>query len=377
MKKISLAGAGLSVLCGLAHAQSSVSLYGVVDSAVTFVSNSGGRHDVSMQSPIPNRWGLKGSEDLGGGLRAVFQLENGFSVANGSAGQGGLLFGRQAFVGLSDAQWGTLTAGRQYDVIADYLEPLTMNGGWGADFSHGGDIDNTDDAYRVNNAVKYASPSYHGLRASAMYAFGGVPGEFGANSMYALGLAWSRGSLSVASVYEYAKNPATQFAEAPFKANVPTGPAISAVGAGQFALVGHPSDSRIIGGGASYAIGPGTVGVNYTNTRFGHANGTGSAVVFDNYELWGSCKLTAAATLIAGYTLTDARIDYATRYRSPKWHQFNLMADYALSKRTDVYLMGIYDHAAGGATASIYAGTTGVSTSANQALLGVGLRTRF
>lgn len=377
MNKLWLAGAGLSLLSGLACAQSSVSLYGVVDSAVIFVSNDGGHHGVSMQSPIPNRWGLKGSEDLGDGLKAVFQLENGFSVANGSAGQGGLLFGRQAWVGLASEQWGTLSAGRQYDIIADYLEPLTMNGIWGADFSHGGDIDNTDDAYRVNNAVKYASPSYRGLRASAMYAFGGVPGQFGANSMYAFGLAYTGGPLQATAVYEYAKNPATQFADAPFKANVPTGPTLSAVANGQFAVAGHPSDSQIFGVGATWDFGTARVGVDYTNTRFGNANGTASAVTFDNYEAWGSYRLGRATTLIAGYTLTDARIDYATRYSRPKWNQFNLMADYALSKRTDVYAMGIYEHAAAGAAASIYAGTTGVSTGPNQALFGVGLRTRF
>jgi predicted porin len=362
---------------GTACAQTSVTLYGVVNAAVLYDNNDGGKRDVSMQSPIPNRWGLKGSEDLGGGLRAIFQLENGFSVANGAAGQGGLLFGRQAFVGLADSQWGTLTLGRQYDLIADYLEPLTMNGIWGADYSHGSDIDNTDDAYRINNAIKFASPTYRGFTAAGMYAFGGVPGEFGANSMFALSLNYSNGPLRAAAVYEYARDPATQFADAPFKSNVATGPTLNAVDAGQFAIVGKPASSQIFGVGGSYAIGAATIGADYTNTNFGDANGTQSSVRFDNYEFWGTYSPNSATTLIAGYTLTTTRIGYATLYPNPDWDQFNLMLDYALSRRTDVYLMGVYQTATGGAHASIYSSTTGVSSTRNQVLFGGGVRTRF
>lgn len=377
MNKTWLAAAALGTLAGSVHAQGSVTLYGVVNAAVLYTNNQGGKHAASMQSPIPNRWGVKGSEDLGGGLSAIFQLENGFSVGNGSAGQGGLLFGRQAFVGLSDRQWGAVTAGRQYDVIADYLEPLTMNGIWGADFSHAGDIDNTDDAYRVNNAVKYASPSYGGFTFSGMYAFGGVAGQFGQNSMFALGTTYANGPFRAAAVYEFARNPATQFAEASFKPNMPAGPTINAVGQGQFAIVGKPANSQIIGVGGAYTIGAGKIGVDYTNTKFDQANGTHASVVFSNYELWGSYNVSAAATLIAGYTLTTTRINYATLHSRPSWNQFNLMADYALSKRTDVYVMGIFETATGGAAASIFTGTTGVSSTRNQALFGGGIRTRF
>jgi predicted porin len=377
LKKTTLAMVCLSALAGTAYAQSSVTLYGVVNAAVLYVNNDGGKRDVSMQSPIPNRWGVKGSEDLGGGLSAIFQLENGFSVANGSAGQGGLLFGRQALMGLSDTQWGTLTLGRQYDLIADDIEPLTMNGIWGADFSHGSDIDNTDDAYRVNNAIKYASPVYRGFSVGGMYAFGGVAGEFGANSMFALSLVYSGGPVAAAAVYEYARDPATQFADAPFKANVLTGPTLNAVGAGQFAIVGKPASSQIVGVGASYALGRAKIGADYTNTNFGDANGTPSSVMFNNYELWGTYALNRVTTVIAGYTLTTARIGYATLNPRPDWDQFNLMVDYALSKRTDVYLMGVYQTATGGAAASIYSSTTGVSSTRNQVLFGSGVRTRF
>ena len=77
-----------------------------------------------------SRWGLKGTEDPGGGYSALFQLENGFNVNNGTLAQGGRMFGRQAYVGGS-ARFGTLTLGRQYDAVVDYLAPTTANGSWG------------------------------------------------------------------------------------------------------------------------------------------------------------------------------------------------------------------------------------------------------
>lgn len=119
-----------------------------------------------------SRWGLKGTEDLGGGLSALFQLENGFNLNNGKLGQGGLEFGRQAFVGLSDAKYGTVTLGRQYDSLVDFLAPTTANGNWaGYLFSHPYDNDNTDNTFRVNNTIKYASPTIAGFQFGGTYSF--------------------------------------------------------------------------------------------------------------------------------------------------------------------------------------------------------------
>ena len=80
-----------------ASAQSSVTLYGVLDEGINYTNNVGGHSQVAMASGFPHgsRWGLKGNEDLGGGATAIFQLENGFDVDNGRAFQGGALFGRQ------------------------------------------------------------------------------------------------------------------------------------------------------------------------------------------------------------------------------------------------------------------------------------------
>lgn len=104
------------------YAQSSVTLYGIIDVGLVFNNNAGGQKQYFMSSGNiqGSRWGLRGTEDLGGGLSALFVLENGFSVNNGRLAQGGDEFGRQAYVGLSSTSIGTLTLGRQYDSIVDF-----------------------------------------------------------------------------------------------------------------------------------------------------------------------------------------------------------------------------------------------------------------
>jgi outer membrane protein OmpU len=116
---VALALAGVS---GASHAQSSVTLYGVIDAGLTWVNNTGGAHVVKFDDGISygNRFGIKGTEDLGGGLQAVFVLENGFHLGNGQLGFGSTLFGRQAYVGLKN-QWGTLSLGNQLDMTEEMV----------------------------------------------------------------------------------------------------------------------------------------------------------------------------------------------------------------------------------------------------------------
>jgi predicted porin len=158
----------------VANAQSAVTLYGALDEGIDYVNNSGGKSLVRMRDGTydgmyGSRWGLKGEEDLGRGLKALFKLESGFSLENGQSRQGGLLFGRQAYVGLSDQKLGTVTLGRQYDSIVDYIQPVTAAGQFGGPFLHAGDIDNTDNSFRVDNAIKYTSPSFAGLTLTPGY----------------------------------------------------------------------------------------------------------------------------------------------------------------------------------------------------------------
>ena len=103
MKKFNAIAMALLGACSLAHAQSSVTLYGVLDSSLANTTNVNANGDNLAKMPtltgsLPSRWGLRGVEDLGGGLQAVFALESGFGVDSGALGQGGRLFGRQAWV---------------------------------------------------------------------------------------------------------------------------------------------------------------------------------------------------------------------------------------------------------------------------------------
>src|SRR5258708_5351187 len=102
----------------------------------------------------------------------------GFTLTNGALGQHGLLFGRQAFAGLSSDQFGTLTFGRQYDSVVDYLAPLAGAGAakGGVFFGHPYDNDNLQNTMRINNAVKYASPNFNGWRFGGLYGFSNAGG---------------------------------------------------------------------------------------------------------------------------------------------------------------------------------------------------------
>ncbi len=116
----------LTIVANAAYAQSSVTLYGLLDAGVNYISNDRGKANWTQTDGVlnGNRWGLKGVEDLGGGMKAVFQLENGFD-GSGNLKQGGRLFGRQAFVGLSSDTYGMITMGRQVDLTVEYVNPLS------------------------------------------------------------------------------------------------------------------------------------------------------------------------------------------------------------------------------------------------------------
>src|SRR5580693_5118404 len=103
---------------GIAHAQSSVTFYGVVDDGLQYTNNQAGKSSTKMsQGGLgSSKWGLAGSEDLGGGTQTVFKLESGFDANKGTLGNGGTLFGRQAYLGLS-GEYGALRIGRQYDLL--------------------------------------------------------------------------------------------------------------------------------------------------------------------------------------------------------------------------------------------------------------------
>jgi predicted porin len=173
MKKIGVAAAcGALVMSTPAFSQSSVTLYGIIDTGVEYVSHANAKGDSLIRMPgitgsLPSRWGLRGQEDLGGGYSAVFTLENGFNTRGGDIGQGGRLFGRQAWVGLR-SPYGTFSLGRQYTMAyyalldADIMGPAIYGIG---------SLDAWIPNARADNSVQYIN-KIGDLTVGGTYSFG-------------------------------------------------------------------------------------------------------------------------------------------------------------------------------------------------------------
>jgi predicted porin len=167
-----VAGLGLALAAGAACAQANVAIYGIVDSAVEHVTNVGATGGgltrmPSLSGSVPSRLGFRGTEDLGGGLRALFTLEMGIAPDSGTLNQGGRAFGRQSFVGLA-GPWGSVTLGRQYTMLfwslldADVLGPHL----------HGmGSLDSYVPNARADNSVAYRG-TFSGFTLGATYSLG-------------------------------------------------------------------------------------------------------------------------------------------------------------------------------------------------------------
>jgi predicted porin len=156
-----------------AQAQSKVEIYGLISGGVGYLTNQGGPHNFEALSGTNQnpRIGFRGQEDLGGGTKAIFTLENGFNMMTGAASQNGRLFGRQSWVGLSSNSMGTLTLGRQYEAVKDYLGPVVI----ASNGVHIGDNDNGYNNLRVQNSVKYVSPMFNDFNVTALYGLAKRP----------------------------------------------------------------------------------------------------------------------------------------------------------------------------------------------------------
>ncbi len=188
-KTILLAASAATFSAAAVHAETSVTLYGLLDTGIGYTKVDGSytnpttgtnagmnssRLGTTTGQTAGSRWGLRGKEDLGDGLYATFKLESGFDSNNGNSLQGGRLFGREATIGLGSADWGEVRLGRQYNVATRMLASL-----FGSDFG-GGFSQTTTGAglgfsgsnwVRYDNLALYESPSFGGFRVSAGYSF--------------------------------------------------------------------------------------------------------------------------------------------------------------------------------------------------------------
>ncbi len=350
MRVKQVTAAALLACAGAASAQTSVTLYGVVDVPVEFVNHlanaaptinpvtgsitqkpGGNRLGLANNGLSGSRFGLRGTEDLGGGLKALFVLESGVSVDTGTLQQAGRLFGRQAFVGLQSDTLGKLTLGRQYTAMFDAFsnaspmryatlyEPVFLQLGTNA---------------REDNVVKYTGV-FGGLTTIAHYSFGvgvptlgvtplsnggngEVPGHFRDNAAFGGALIYNAGNLGLSAAYDQ------------WDAAV---------------VAGSPGKAKKAGVSANYTFGRTKLVGGY---RWGDIkDGNGVSLLRDDYYWVGvNYQATTALGLTLAYyydnvkTLRVASTAPGTNPANP-W-QISFMTNYAFSKRTDVYLTAAY-----------------------------------
>lgn len=352
MKKKLLVAATLAACTGMAHAQSSVTIYGLMDIGLTYYSNApktgGGKAALlRMDSGIAqgSRIGFKGTEDLGGGLSAFFTLETGFGADDGSLGQGGLIFGRQSFVGLSGKEWGSVALGRQYDFMANLGGQYAMGAlspagsfAWGlhADAAHGAALNNHIYAGdRTNNSIKYSSAKMAGFSFGVMYGMGEVAGNTNAGRTISATGQYDSGAFSSALSYTDIKDSTGAYS------------------------------TRMYGLGATYQLGafkPFGVATSVKNTSTNAKANT--------FELGTVYALSAQLDLSAAY-------QYQSRNQGVGNAQAVIaMVDYKLSKRTDVYVGAVYDRDKGYNAYPVYGGGAQAATG-NQTAIRTGIRHRF
>jgi predicted porin len=314
MKKSLLAVAVLGALSGAAFAQvapNNITLYGIVDAGLqstkTTTRASATAAEVSgtvtgLNSGIQSgsRWGLRGSEDLGGGLKGNFQLESGFNLDNGTSAQGGRLFGRAAWLGLSggfgEVRLGRMAifSGASVTGIADPFGNGFSNAGWQY-------LSTAAAPQRNDNTVTYLTPNMGGLQGGLYYTFGEVATPVAAttakNNWIGGGVTYSAGPLALGVAYDTVDSSTTT-----------------------------TRDAKWLNLAASYDFGFATLRAGYVDQEEANRTDRTGYILGANVPLGGG-------VLLASYQdgedkLAGAKTDYT---------RLSLGYTYSLSKRTNVY----------------------------------------
>ena len=328
------------------HAQSSVTLYGAVDAAVTYTNNQHGAatYQASSGGRAGDKFGLTGTETLSPNLKARFVLESGFNIQNGTEQPANTLFGRQAYVGLSGT-WGEVLLGRQYSLTNNYLSPLGSDtlfaGGLGSMLS---DVDAVWNYDKVSNAIKFNSADVRGWRYSAMYSRSSSSSDLETHDGYSIGSSYTKGNLTIAAAYMNMSTPATTMylaSEPPVAGQPYALPVANPI----FDNYTTANTQQVFGVGASYVSGRSQLTAVYTNVRFqdivrtlSNANAPTNAV-FNNYQLNYAFKFTP-------YTMAGVGYQYSVAPRS-EYQLVDFGAAYYFSKATYVYWITAWQHASG------------------------------
>ncbi|MGO4326955.1 porin [Cupriavidus sp. 2TAF22] len=370
---------------GTTFAQS-VTLYGVVDANVEYVNhagavpvatngfNRGPANDVYRLNSgglSGSRWGMRGTEDLGGGLKSVFVLESGFGLDTGASQQSGRIFGRQAYVGVQ-SPIGQFSFGRQYtsmfETVANYeptafatqYEPVVLQ--TGANFredntlKYNGQFGPVTAIAHWSFGVGLALPQTVGV-ATAIGGNGEVPGQFRRDTAYGAGVSYSAGPIGLMAAYDQ-WNPT--------------------IGTGSGTL-------KKAAVGASYAFGTAKIMGGY---RWGQNKNAADVVIQrdDFYWIGGTYQVTPAVGLTLEYDYDNVKSLFGNTGVPNPW-QIALVANYAFSKRTDAYLTTAYAKNAGlmmESLATVYANSLSLGNSytlgngqSNMLGVAIGLRHKF
>lgn len=308
-----------------ALAQSSVQIYGVADAAIDAANaGTGTLKRVTTGGLTGSRLGFRGSEDLGGDLKAVFKLEMGINFDDGTLGQGSRAFGREASVGLQSRRLGTLTLGRMatpYYVTLPSVDAFAYmgSGGFLALTRSGATSQQLLPmavAARQDNAVNYVSPNFDGVEARAQASLGEGSSVIGRG--YGASLGYAKGAVNASVAFQRQD------------------------GAG-------PNPGRIdaMTAGGSYDFGPVKGFLGYTREKNGCRSCTGSLARPTGVASTGAgdFRLVNAGarvpfgdlTLVAQYTRLQDRSTYAVATGSRDANWFAIGSEYLLSKRTLIY----------------------------------------
>jgi predicted porin len=356
MKRVlisSSVGAFFVVAAPSAFAQSSVTLYGIVDTAVRYQTNAGpnGNDLVSMTvgPETHSRWGLRGTEDLGGGLSAIFRLENGFEAQTGTLHVPDTLFSRQAYVGLSSTTYGAITLGNQYaplyDTMGDIFDPLTVGNYWQNSWMWNG----IGPYLTIPNSVKYKL-TVSGLTIDAIYGFGNQPGAVGLDASYAAELMYVIGPATLGAGFQQ-----TDVSKA--GGSIVNGAKINLLHVSIAYQI--TTALRLLGGWLHAQDQTGTTDVNMQQGDAPTLPGASPNRIDDTWYVGANWQaLPPLLFTFAGYygktrnaELLDGSLGAGINYSG------TVLAEYSFSKRTEVY--GIVDAARGnGAFSADYPGVT-------------------
>ncbi|MFM0094631.1 porin [Paraburkholderia nemoris] len=364
-----ICGATLILAAGSAAAQSSVTLYGVADTFVQY-QNNGGAHSFAEKSggSTGSRFGLNGKEDLGNGLRAIFDVESGFNIANGGFFvDSTALFYRQAWVGLSDEKYGSLTFGRQYAPTFwavfptdpyrgdETLSPLAA----AAATADRKTLATQTASARTSNSIVYQSPVVGGLKLYAMYGLTAtvtqpVPETVG--NTLDLAATYSGYGFYAGLAYQN-QHPGTE------------------------TIPGLPSALNLLGtehftGALAYRIGIVNFQFNYAYNRSKDAPAKSLAATLGAAHSFSVAELGATIQATPADTIEIAGIERNVRGVHDNTPGIQIGIDHNLSKRTEIYMRAGYMKNNGSATMS-WPGTTVTGIDTSQTIVAVGMAHRF